>query len=88
MASLRVILDDSWEDGDLPAVIDVFSGGERRAKYVPECTCHVDIIGRGMHGSAFIYKCSECGKIFDGMYGLYRYCPRCGAKVVNDNAGR
>lgn len=91
MASLRVILDDSWEDGELPAVVDVFQNGERCVTYVPERTCELEL-----DEYENVIRCTSCGHeecnpcSNDCMYGnakfKWKYCPNCGAKVVNDDA--
>ena len=63
---------------------------ETKKRYVPERICQVCITEKIAGGympmpPTKICECSTCGGSFEQVFGAYEYCPRCGAKVVNDD---
>lgn len=72
--------DEQWEleDGRIVAI----QLGETRYEKVREC--HAVRVGlteaRGFNGSSESLECSGCGK---PLFAAFRYCPSCGAKVVD-----
>ena len=58
---------------------------KQRGEYVPyarERTCKMDVFCMHDEGD-FTFRCSECGKGYVE-YEPPRYCPNCGAKVVEE----
>ena len=60
--------------------------------YVPERTCRVECYPPGYEDSLHYEVCSECGTILtasrpgDRHAARASYCPRCGARVVEEEA--
>jgi len=70
-----------FEDGQLKADRILL---KRRGEYVPyvlERTCRMEVFCMYDEGD-FTFRCSECGKGYVE-YEPPRYCPYCGAKVVD-----
>lgn len=79
-----------------PKSIVVGPDPDNGRRYVPERTCHMlptrsasyctvhQVMGGNRYDMDFGYStCSECGaEVFD--CPTVKYCPNCGAKVVND----
>ena len=66
-----------WELGEWPEYITVSHEGMREPerRYVPERTCHaVD--------EEHTWECDRCGYVGDSVTPGYRFCPNCGARVV------
>lgn len=49
-----------------------------------ERTCSMDVTDAD-HGLYTVLECSECGRSCEEVNGCYRYCPHCGARVVDDD---
>lgn len=100
MISTTYTVGDEWwiertdENGEqrYPATIEVGGGNvDDTRRYVPERTCRMEY--NPVHCD---YVCSSCGEWHNtGMYDAcdaddmvllrpYRYCPNCGAKVVEE----
>ncbi|MBM6784556.1 hypothetical protein H6A08_09355 [Enorma massiliensis] len=66
-----------WELGEWPEYITVSHEGMREPgrRHVPERTCHaVD--------EEHTWECDRCGYVGDSVTPGYRFCPNCGARVV------
>lgn len=89
------VLHGSWRRNERPEYVDVwheFSSETQR--YVPEKTCRN--VSEWNNPDLFDFKCSECGAevcsdemgksplVVDECEEHPRYCPNCGAKVVDE----
>lgn len=88
----------SWEtevivgkEQDFPeAMVAVRMATKERVRYVPEHTCHMEQMPECQYDDI---ACSECGvalwefsmdKEGEGVLATPKYCPNCGAKVVEE----
>lgn len=75
-----------WERGEWPEYITVSHEGMREPerRYVPERTCRLvydDDLSAFYDERTFV--CDDCGVyVSEPRHSPYRYCPRCGARVV------
>lgn len=77
------------ESQGFPSVLNVRRGPALR-RYVPERTCRIECYPPGYEDNLHYEVCSECGTILtasrpgDRRAERARYCPRCGARVVEE----
>lgn len=74
-----------WRADEWPEYVEVSHEGMREAsrRYVPERTCKMEYEDEWSGDELYpteAYSCSACGRMT--LEGKPRYCPGCGAKVV------
>lgn len=83
MSFSYLLLERGWDLNEWPEHVDVVHAGKvDHKRYVPERTCRA-VMPPYEPGVEEIPVCSECGKqlLLDDDEC---YCPRCGAKVVEE----